>query len=336
MKPPKRKGKWSGRALRSTAAASNDAKKWSGRALRSTAAASPDAKKWSGRASRSTAGASPDAKKWSGRASRSTAAASNDEFITGIHSVAEALAAKEPVKRVLIGAHRRDDPSLKPVIEAARAARIEVTYAPEQEFHRFRDQRHQHVAAVVSRFAYTPWREVRAAVSADPKALVVILDHVEDPHNVGAVMRNADGAGATAVVIPDRRAAGVTPAARRAAAGAASHLKVAVVPNLARAIEDLKADGCWVYGLSTAGGAVPYTLLDYVGRCAIVIGSEGKGLSRLVAERCDRLAAIPLHGKVSSLNASSAAAIALYEAVRQRAHAEIVTRANKLPKSFNP
>jgi 23S rRNA (guanosine2251-2'-O)-methyltransferase len=169
-------------------------------------------------------------------------------------------------------------------------------------------------------FAYTAWPAVRKAVAADRDALVVALDHVEDPQNLGAVLRNAEGAGATAVVIPDRRSAMVTPAARRAAAGAASHVRVATVPNLVRALGDLKADGCWVYGLTIATGAVGYTELDLQGRCALVIGAEGKGLSRLVSERCDRLATIPLHGKVSSLNAASAAAIVLFEALRQRAH----------------
>jgi 23S rRNA (guanosine2251-2'-O)-methyltransferase len=252
-------------------------------------------------------------------------AASDDEIITGVHAVAESMAAGEKIERLLIGVKREKDPSIKNIIDGARAAAIPIAFESDDAFHRFRHENHQHVAAVVKRFAYTPWADVRAAVRADTNALVVALDHVEDPHNLGAVMRNAEGAGATSVVIPDRRSAAVTPAARRAAAGAASHLRVATVPNLVRALEDLKADGCWVYGLSTAPAAVSYTSIDFTGRCVIVIGAEGKGLSRLTSERCDRLASIPLAGKVSSLNASSAAAIALFEALRQRAHAAIVT-----------
>ena len=125
---------------------------------------------------------------------------------------------------------------MKRLIDDAKAAAIEVVVEQPQAFARFGDVRHQHVAAVVKRFAYAAWQTVRDAVRADPQALVVVLDHIEDPQNLGAVVRNADGAGATAVIIPDRRGALVTPAARRAAAGAASHVPVAAVPNLVRAV----------------------------------------------------------------------------------------------------
>ena len=244
------------------------------------------------------------------------------EAITGVHAVTEALAAREPVERVFVGRGREKDAVVRSIIEAAAAAAVPVEFQPSQAFARFGAGNHQQVAAIVKPFAYTMWGSVREAVRADTAALVVVLDHVEDPHNLGAVLRNADGAGATAVVIPDRRSAAVTPVARRAAAGAASHVRVASVPNLARILEDLKADGCWVYGLSTDARAVSYTKVDYRGRCALVIGAEGKGLSRLLSDRCDRLARIPLLGKVGSLNAASAAAIALFEAVRQRAQDE--------------
>jgi len=260
----------------------------------------------------------------------------DDDTITGIHPVAEAIAAGESIERLLIGAHRERDPALRSLIDAARTANIPIAFERDEAFRRFGHDRHQHVAAVVKPFEYAPWGDVRAAVKADENALVVALDHVEDPHNLGAILRNAEAAGSTAVVIPDRRSASVTPAVRRAAAGAASHMRVASVPNLARILEDLKADGCWVYGLSTAGGAVPYTQMDYTGRCVFVVGSEGKGLSRLIAERCDRLALIPLRGKVASLNASSAAAIALFEALRQRAHTNRVAYEKPAPPAVNP
>lgn len=261
---------------------------------------------------------------------------SGEDSITGIHPVAEALAAGESIDRVLIGAHRERDPALRTLIEAARSAKIPIAFEPDEAFRRFGNDRHQHVAAIVRRFEYTPWGDVRAAVKADENAIVVVLDHVEDPHNLGAVLRNAEAAGATGVVIPDRRSATVTPAARRAAAGAASHLRIASVPNLARTLEDMKSDGCWIYGLSTAHGSVPYTQIDYTGRCVFVVGAEGKGLSRLIAERCDRLASIPLSGKVASLNASSAAAIALFEALRQRAHTNKVAYETKPASPVNP
>ena len=273
----------------------------------------------------------------SGRRSSPTAAIIPDgELITGVHAVAEALAAGERFERILIGTSRRDDAALKSILDAAKHSGITVAFEGDDAFRRLGPDRHQHVAGIVRHYAYAEWPAVRSAVKADQDALVVLLDHVEDPHNLGAVMRNAEGAGATAVVIPDRRSASVTPAARRAAAGAASHLRVARVPNMARVIEELKADGCWIYGLTSAPGSVPYTKVDFTGRCAIAVGGEGKGLSRLVAERCDRLAAIPLHGKVASLNASSAAAIALFEAVRQRAQRGIVTSRNKRSDAVNP
>ena len=244
------------------------------------------------------------------------------EVITGIHPVEEALLAGEAVARVIVGKGREGDAAVARIIKAAREAGVSVDLEPAAAFARFGNAHHQHVAAVVRRFAYARWSDVRERVRADGQALVVVLDHLEDPQNLGAVLRNADGAGATAVVIPDRRSATVTPAARRSAAGAASHIAVCSVPNLARAVEELKADGCWVYGLATAPGSVSYTKVDFRGRCALVVGAENRGLSRLLSERCDRLVRIPLRGKVSSLNAASAAAIALFEAVRQRAHAD--------------
>jgi len=243
----------------------------------------------------------------------------DDESIAGVHAVAEALAAGERIDKVIIGKARTGDPAVQAIVRSAKSAGVAVQVEGEEAFRRFGTERHQHVAAVIKRYVYARWEDVRASVKSATDALVVVLDHIEDPQNLGAVLRNAEGAGATAVVIPDRRAAGVTPAARRAAAGAASHLRVACVPNLVRALGDLKADGCWVYGLSTDEGAAAYTQMDMRGRCVIVVGAEGKGLSRVVGEKCDRLAQIPLRGKVKSLNASSAAAIALFEAVRQRA-----------------
>jgi 23S rRNA (guanosine2251-2'-O)-methyltransferase len=147
---------------------------------------------------------------------------------------------------------------------------------------------------------------------------VVVVDHLEDPQNLGAVLRNAEGAGADAVVMPDRRNAGITGVTRKAAAGAISHLKIARVPNIVAAIKALKDDGCWVTGLSLAPGALDYHEADYTAKSALVVGAEGKGLSRLVSERCDALVHIPLHGQIASLNAASAAAVVLFEAVKGR------------------
>ena len=243
------------------------------------------------------------------------------QLIAGIHAVGEALSSGEAIEAVIIAAHRGDDPAVARIVSAAETAGIPVRREDERFFRALGAVRHQHVAAYAAPFAYARWEDVRAAIRAKADALVVVVDHIEDPQNLGAVIRNAECAGASAVVIPDRRGSPVTPAVRRASAGATSHIKVVAVPNLVRAIGDLKADGCWVYGLAGAPGAERYTAADFTGKCAIVVGAEGKGLSRLIATACDRILAIPLQGKVASLNAASAAAVALFEAVRQRSGA---------------
>ena len=213
---------------------------------------------------------------------------------------------------------------------------VAVELEPEAWFARL-GVHHQHVAACVERFTYAPFARVREAARAESDVLIVALDHIEDPQNLGAIIRNAEGAGARLAVLPDRRSASVTPAARRAAAGAASHMAIARVPNLVRALEDLKKDGCWVTGLALTPSAVSFSDADLTGKRVLVVGAEGKGLGRLVLERCDQLIKIPLLGKVSSLNAASATAVVLFEAARQRQLAgERAVSANRLEKTANP
>jgi 23S rRNA (guanosine2251-2'-O)-methyltransferase len=148
-------------------------------------------------------------------------------------------------------------------------------------------------------------------------SFIVVLDGVEDPHNLGAILRTADAAGADGVVIPERRAAGVTATVTKASAGASEHLPIAKVTNIARTLEDLKAQNLWTVGLDERGKQ-SYDSLDYNMDCAIVLGAEGKGLHDLVARKCDFLVSIPMRGKVPSLNVSVAAGVMLYEIVRQR------------------
>ena len=150
-----------------------------------------------------------------------------------------------------------------------------------------------------------------------PAALIVALDQVQDPHNLGAVARSAEAAGADGLVIPGRRSASVTPAAAKASAGAVEHLPIARVSNLAEYLARAKDEGAWVYG-ADADAPTTYTATDLTGKVVLVLGSEGSGLRRLVAERCDGLISIPLRGRVGSLNVSAAAAALLFEAVRQR------------------
>jgi len=173
---------------------------------------------------------------------------------------------------------------------------------------------HQGVVAEVDPYPYADPREVVER----PDALVVALDQVQDPRNLGAVCRSAEAAGAAGVVIPSRRSAAVTAVAVKASAGAVEHLHVARVPNLADWLRVAKEAGAWVYG-AQSGANTPYAGADLTGKVVLVLGSEGGGLRRRVAQSCDLLVSIPLPGRVESLNVSAAAAVLLFEAARQRA-----------------
>jgi 23S rRNA (guanosine2251-2'-O)-methyltransferase len=208
----------------------------------------------------------------------------------------------------------------RPVAEAERGRRRvhRVWRAPEtpaDELERLAGSPdHQGVVAEVDPYPYAdPDRLLE-----DENALVVVLDQVQDPHNLGAVCRAAEVAGAAAVVIPERRAASVTPAAVKASAGAIEHLPVARVRNVADWLGEAKVAGAWVYG-AAAEAERRYTDVDWTGRAVLVLGSEGSGLRPRVADACDELISIPVAGRVESLNASVAAAVILFEARRQRA-----------------
>lgn len=172
---------------------------------------------------------------------------------------------------------------------------------------------HQGIVAEVDPYPYAD----PGSLLASPNALVVVLDQVQDPRNLGAICRSAEAAGASGLVIPDRRAAAVTAAACKASSGAVEHLAVARVRNLVDWLGRAKDDGAWVYGADAAAES-PCWQADLTGRAVLVLGSEGAGLRRLVAERCDLLVSIPTAGRVGSLNVSAAAAVLLFEAVRQR------------------
>jgi 23S rRNA (guanosine2251-2'-O)-methyltransferase len=248
------------------------------------------------------------------------------ELICGVHAVEEALAGGERVRRIVTTRSRLSDRRVRALVERARAMGVVADVESDGWFARLGAARHQHVAAIVDGFSYAPWPVVRALARSSADAMLVALDHIEDPQNVGAILRNAEGAGVSAAILPDRRSAGISAAARRASAGAASHVRIACVPNLVRALDDLKADGCWITGLAAAPQARPYASADLTGKRVFVVGSEGKGLQRLVAEHCDELVRIPLLGSIASLNAASAAAVVLFEAVRQRQNAHPALR----------
>lgn len=235
------------------------------------------------------------------------------DAIYGVNAVREALGAR-PVEYVLVteGRHSR---RVQEIIEACRAAGISLRFAPRPALERAAGTtQHQDVVAVCSAKAYD---DLESLLRSRERPLLVVLDGVEDPGNLGAIVRTAVAAGTDGVIIPERRAAGLSPAVARAAAGALEHLKIARVPNLVRALVDLKERNVWVYGFEPQAQK-SYLELDYSSACALVLGGEGRGLHRLVREACDDLAKIPLQGPVQSLNVSVAAGVLLYEAVRQR------------------
>ncbi len=177
---------------------------------------------------------------------------------------------------------------------------------------------HQGVAIKTDGYPYVPFEDLVADVAADENATVVVLDHLEDPQNVGAILRSACAVGVTGVVIAEDRSAGITPAAVRASAGASEYLKVSRVVNIVRAMKSLQEAGMWFTGLDWGDDAKPYTDVDFKGRSGLVVGAEGDGLSRLVRETCDFIAVLPMVGRIESLNAGVAAAVCLYEILRQR------------------
>jgi 23S rRNA (guanosine2251-2'-O)-methyltransferase len=237
--------------------------------------------------------------------------------IFGINAVAEALKARGRAFEWVGVATERKDLRLQKLIQDCRKNSIPVRFLPRVELDRMAGSgSHQGVVAVTSNKQYNGLDDLIAAKRGQ-YALIVVLDGVEDPHNLGAILRTADASGADGVVIPERRAAGITGTVVKSSAGASEHLPVAKVTNIARTLEDLKAQNIWTVGLDERG-AQSYDSLDYNMDCAIVLGAEGKGLHDLVARKCDFLVSIPMLGKVPSLNVSVAAGVVLYEVVRQR------------------
>ena len=238
----------------------------------------------------------------------------SEMVIYGIHPVLEALRAGR-VREVRVG--DRADARVAEVVKAAERTAVPVKKVPSQELDRqVRGAVHQHVVADLGQARAV---EVRDLVAVDTGAapLIVVLDGIEDPHNLGAILRTVDAAGASGLIRQSRRAARLDGAAAKASAGAISHVRIAEVVNIERAIEELKQLGVWTIGLS-GDADKSYVDMDLTLPTAFVLGAEGTGLRRLVRDRCDSLVAIPMHGHVGSLNVSVAAGVALFEAVRQR------------------
>ena len=237
--------------------------------------------------------------------------------IYGIHAVEEALKARGRAFEYVGVARERKDARVQRIIDDCRAAGVAVRFLAREQVERLAgNAAHQGVVAVASEKSYSDLDDVLAHRRGE-HAFVVVLDGVEDPHNLGAILRTADAAGADGVVIPERRAVGVTATVAKASAGASEHLPVARVTNISRALEELKSREVWTVGLDERAPQ-SYDQLDYKMHCALVVGAEGKGLHVLVRKRCDFLVSIPMLGKVPSLNVSVAAAVVMYEMARQR------------------
>lgn len=244
--------------------------------------------------------------------------AESDGIIEGRNAVLEALRTNTPIDKIYL-AKGETDSALGHIASTARNKGIVVVETDRRKLdERSVTHSHQGVIAVTAVRAYATVDDIlNAAKEKGEPPLIVVCDELSDPHNLGAVIRTAECAGAHGVIIPKRRSAGLTAIVAKTSAGAVSHVPVARVPNLPSMLKELKDNGVWVFGTAADGTTSLYEA-DLKGPAAIVIGSEGDGMGRLVSETCDFKVSIPMKGKLNSLNASAAAAIMLYEAVRQR------------------
>jgi 23S rRNA (guanosine2251-2'-O)-methyltransferase len=232
--------------------------------------------------------------------------------IAGVHPVREALLAGRPIDRVLI-AKGAGGPHLQQIIELCRERGIPLRFEPRDALDRAtRSATHQGVVAFGAAHRYLEPTEIPSGAE-----LVVVLDGIEDPHNLGAIIRTAHAAGAAAIMVPERRAPGLTETVAKAAAGALEHLPVVRIGNVSQTLESLKSRGFWIYGLDERG-AERYSEVDYARPTALVLGAEGRGLHEHVRKRCDFIVRIPMAGAISSLNVSVAAGVVLFEWRRKR------------------
>lgn len=240
-----------------------------------------------------------------------------EDIIFGRGPVTEALNAGHPIDKIMIksGAYAH---SLVPIIDKAKNKGIVIQQVDNQKLDRLSDGgNHQGVAAFVSAYEYVSVKDILKKAEDEGKSpFIIICDKITDPHNLGAIIRTANCVGATGVIIPKRNAAGVNSVVMKTSAGALEYTPVAKVTNIASTIDELKEAGLWITAADMDGQSM-YDI-DFKGSIGIVIGSEGNGISRLVREKCDFIASIPMNGEINSLNASVAASVLMYEALRQR------------------
>jgi 23S rRNA (guanosine2251-2'-O)-methyltransferase len=243
------------------------------------------------------------------------------ETLYGRQPVRETLrAGRRQIFRVVMARENQFAAIVDRILALADRANVPVQMVDRRDMDKLGGEaNHQGLAAEVSGYPYVHLEDLlETATNSDEPPFLLLLDHIQDPQNLGSLLRSAEAAGVHGVIIPHRRAAAVTPAAVRASAGAAEHVLVAQVPNLVRAMKSLQAQGVWLAGLEAHAQAELHTKVDLAGSVGLVVGSEGQGLARLVRETCDFLIRLPMHGQVESLNAAVAGAITLYEVRRQR------------------
>lgn len=241
---------------------------------------------------------------------------SNEELIVGRNAVSEALRAGRPIDRLLVAKGDRNG-RLGPILAQCRERGILIKETDPRRLDELCGSNHQGVAAVAACKEYATVEDILAlAAERGEPPFVVLCDELEDPHNLGAILRTAEAAGAHGVIIPKRRSAGLTGTVYKTSAGAVEYVPVARVSNLSDTIRELKKQGLWIYGLDMNGESWCGT--DLTGAVGIVVGSEGQGIGRLVREQCDGILSLPMKGQINSLNASVATGIVLYEVARQR------------------
>jgi len=246
------------------------------------------------------------------------------EILAGRNSVYEALrAARRPMHRVLVARGAQERGTLAALLSAAGDRGVPVEYVDRAQLDRAaRDLHHQGVIAEAGEYPYGSMTEMLLfARQRQEQPLLLALDGVQDPQNVGTLLRTAEAVGVHGVLLPERRTAHITPAVSRASAGAVEHLCIGLVTNLVRALEELKASGVWVVGVEAHRAAVHYALANLDMPLVLVLGSEGEGMHRLVAEHCDVLVSLPMYGQINSLNVAVAGSILLYQARLARQHA---------------
>lgn len=241
----------------------------------------------------------------------------SQDFIMGKSPVMEALKSGRDINKIFI-AEGSQGGQMQQVIGMAKAANVFVQFVPKKKLDQMTEGNHQGVIAQVAAYQYAEIEDLfRAAEQRNEAPFFLLLDEIEDPHNLGSIMRTADAVGAHGIIIPKRRAVGLTATVAKLSTGAIEHIPVVRVTNMARTIDELKEKGVWIAG-TDAKGSEDYRRFDGTLPLGLVIGSEGKGIGRLIRDKCDFLIHLPMAGHVTSLNASVAAALLMYEVYRKR------------------